>query len=66
MHNRVSIAAQVAFALIGFPLAGGSRRGGRGSAFALCIGIILFYYAGMEQKIHHIDNGIKKEIEVGY
>jgi LPS export ABC transporter permease LptF/LPS export ABC transporter permease LptG len=37
--------ACVAFALIGFPLASGSRRGGRGSAFALCIGIILFYYA---------------------
>ena len=45
IHKKLSIPfACLAFAVIGIPLAESARRGGRGSAFALSLAIIVLYY----------------------
>ncbi len=45
IHKKLSIPfACFAFAVVGIPLAETSRRGGRGSAFALSLAIIVLYY----------------------
>ncbi len=45
IHKKFAIPfACLAFALVGIPLAETSRRGGRGSSFALSLGILLAYY----------------------
>ncbi|HLN59535.1 MAG TPA: LptF/LptG family permease [Thermoanaerobaculia bacterium] len=45
IHKKLSIPfACLAFAVIGIPLAEGSRRGGKGSAFAISLAIIILYY----------------------
>jgi LPS export ABC transporter permease LptG/LPS export ABC transporter permease LptF len=45
IHKKISIPfACLAFAVIGIPLAETSRRGGRGSAFAISLAIIILYY----------------------
>ena len=45
IHKKFSIPfACLAFAIIGIPLAQGSRRGGRGSGFAISLAIIVLYY----------------------
>lgn len=45
VHKKFSIPfACLAFAIIGIPLAESARRGGRGSAFAISLGIIILYY----------------------
>src|SRR6266851_3773878 len=45
IHKKLSIPfACFAFAFIGIPLAETSRRGGRGSAFAISLAIIVLYY----------------------
>lgn len=45
IHKKLAIPfACLAFALIGIPLAQSVRRGGRGSGFALSLGILLVYY----------------------
>jgi len=45
MHKRFAIpVACLAFALVGLPLGITNRRGGRGSGFAVSLGIILTYY----------------------
>ena len=45
IHKKLAIPfACVAFALIGIPLAETSRRGGRGSSFALSLAILVVYY----------------------
>ncbi len=45
IHKKLSIPfACLAFAVIGIPLAESSRRGGRGSAFAISLAIIILYY----------------------
>jgi LPS export ABC transporter permease LptF/LPS export ABC transporter permease LptG len=45
IHKKLSIPfACLAFAVVGIPLAETSRRGGRGSGFALSLGIIVLYY----------------------
>ncbi|HEV8118092.1 MAG TPA: LptF/LptG family permease, partial [Thermoanaerobaculia bacterium] len=45
IHKKFSIPfACLAFAIIGIPLAESARRGGRGSAFAISLAIIILYY----------------------
>ena len=45
IHKKFSIPlACLAFAIVGIPLAETSRRGGRGSGFALSLAIIVLYY----------------------
>ncbi|HTO86476.1 MAG TPA: LptF/LptG family permease [Thermoanaerobaculia bacterium] len=45
IHKKFAIpAACLAFALIGIPLAETSRRGGRGSSFAISLAILVAYY----------------------
>jgi LPS export ABC transporter permease LptF/LPS export ABC transporter permease LptG len=45
IHKKFSIPfACLAFAIIGIPLAQGSRRAGRGSGFAVSLAIIVLYY----------------------
>lgn len=45
LHNRVAIpVASLVFGLFAVPLGFSNRRGGRGSGFALSIGVILLYY----------------------
>lgn len=45
IHKKFSIPfACLAFAVIGIPLAESARRGGRGSAFAISLAIIILYY----------------------
>lgn len=45
IHKKLSIPfACLAFAVVGIPLAETSRRGGRGSGFALSLAIIVLYY----------------------
>ncbi|MDQ2969695.1 MAG: LptF/LptG family permease, partial [Acidobacteriota bacterium] len=45
IHKKLSIPfACLAFAIIGIPLAESSRRGGKGSAFAVSLAIIVLYY----------------------
>lgn len=45
IHKKLAIPfACVAFALVGIPLAETSRRGGRGSGFALSLAILIAYY----------------------
>lgn len=45
IHKKLSIPfACLAFAVVGIPLAERSRRGGRGSAFAISLAIIVLYY----------------------
>jgi lipopolysaccharide export system permease protein len=45
IHKKFSIpSACLAFAVIGIPLAESTRRGGRGSAFAISLAIIILYY----------------------
>jgi len=45
IHKKLAIPlACVAFALVGMPLAERSRRGGRGSSFALSLAILIGYY----------------------
>jgi lipopolysaccharide export system permease protein len=45
IHKKFAIPfACVAFALVGIPLAETSRRGGRGSSFALSLAILVVYY----------------------
>jgi LPS export ABC transporter permease LptF/LPS export ABC transporter permease LptG len=45
IHKKLSIPfACLAFAVIGIPLAETSRRGGKGSAFAISLAIIILYY----------------------
>jgi LPS export ABC transporter permease LptG/LPS export ABC transporter permease LptF len=45
IHKKLSIPfACLAFAVIGIPLAERSRRGGKGSAFAISLAIIILYY----------------------
>lgn len=45
IHKKLSIPfACFAFAVIGIPLAESARRGGRGSAFAISLAIIVLYY----------------------
>ena len=45
IHKKLSIPfACLAFAIIGIPLAESSRRGGKGSAFAISLAIIVLYY----------------------
>ena len=45
IHKKLSIPfACLAFAVIGIPLAESSRRGGKGSAFAISLAIIILYY----------------------
>ncbi|MEO8432842.1 MAG: LptF/LptG family permease [Acidobacteriota bacterium] len=45
IHKKFSIPlACLAFAIVGIPLAERSRRGGRGSGFALSLAIIVMYY----------------------
>ncbi len=46
IHKKLAIPfACLAFAFVGVPLAESSRRGGRGSGFALSLAILLVYYA---------------------
>ena len=45
IHKKLSIPfACLVFAVIGIPLAESARRGGRGSAFAISLAIIILYY----------------------
>jgi LPS export ABC transporter permease LptF/LPS export ABC transporter permease LptG len=45
IHKKLSIPfACLAFAVVGIPLAESSRRGGKGSAFAISLAIIILYY----------------------
>ena len=45
IHKKLAIPlACVVFALVGIPLAESSRRGGRGSSFALSLAILVVYY----------------------
>lgn len=45
IHKKLAIPfACLAFALVGIPLAETSRRGGRGSSFALSLAILVIYY----------------------
>jgi len=45
IHKKLAIPfACIAFALVGIPLAETSRRGGRGSSFALSLAILVVYY----------------------
>ncbi len=45
IHKKLSIPfACLAFAIVGIPLAETSRRGGRGSGFALSLALIVLYY----------------------